>query len=83
MEGKYLLSRGIIILAAVALVAGCTGPRPSSEEAVRKALSVGTKSSVQDYVLGPTDVVQVSVWRNPDLSISVPVRPDGRISVNW
>lgn len=34
-----------------------------------------------DYVVGPEDVVQVVVWQNPDLSVTVPVRPDGRISV--
>jgi len=33
-----------------------------------------------DYVLGPGDQIQVFVWRNPDLSATVPVRPDGRIS---
>jgi len=32
------------------------------------------------YVIGPMDVVNIVVWRNPDLSMSVPVRPDGRIS---
>lgn len=33
-----------------------------------------------DYVIGPGDQLQVFVWRNPDLSTTVPVRPDGRIS---
>ena len=33
-----------------------------------------------DYVLGPGDMIQIFVWRNPDLSATVPVRPDGRIS---
>jgi polysaccharide export outer membrane protein len=33
------------------------------------------------YLIGPDDVVQVVVWKNPDLSVTVPVRPDGRISV--
>ena len=32
------------------------------------------------YVIGPLDTVNVLVWRNPDLSGVVPVRPDGRIS---
>lgn len=34
----------------------------------------------QEYVIGPNDVIQVFVWRNPDLSVTLPVRPDGRIT---
>lgn len=33
-----------------------------------------------DYVVGPGDVIQVFVWRNPELTVTVPVRPDGKIS---
>jgi polysaccharide export outer membrane protein len=33
-----------------------------------------------DYIIGPGDVVQVFVWRNPELSVTVPVLPDGKIS---
>ncbi|HFD80009.1 MAG TPA: sugar ABC transporter substrate-binding protein [Gammaproteobacteria bacterium] len=35
----------------------------------------------EDYKIGVDDQVQVSVWRQPDLGITVPVRPDGKISV--
>ncbi|RMH05975.1 MAG: hypothetical protein D6704_08370 [Nitrospirae bacterium] len=34
-----------------------------------------------DYIIGPQDVLEISVWRNPDLSRQVIVRPDGRISL--
>ncbi|HYG63918.1 MAG TPA: polysaccharide biosynthesis/export family protein [Thermoanaerobaculia bacterium] len=33
------------------------------------------------YAIGIGDVVEISVWKNPDLTTTVPVRPDGRISV--
>jgi polysaccharide export outer membrane protein len=33
-----------------------------------------------DYLIGPGDTLQIFVWRNPDLSVTVPVRPDGKIS---
>lgn len=33
-----------------------------------------------DYIIGPGDTIQVFVWRNPELSVSVPVRPDGKVS---
>ncbi len=34
----------------------------------------------RDYVIGPGDSLQVFVWGNPDLSSTVPVRPDGKIT---
>jgi len=33
-----------------------------------------------DYHIGPLDTINVIVWRNPELSMSVPVRPDGKIT---
>ena len=33
-----------------------------------------------EYTIGVDDQVSINVWRNPDLSISVPVRPDGKVS---
>ncbi|HLT25196.1 MAG TPA: polysaccharide biosynthesis/export family protein, partial [Zeimonas sp.] len=32
------------------------------------------------YIIGPGDTLNIVVWRNPELSSSVPVRPDGRIT---
>lgn len=71
----------IATLVAVALSAGCAAPTASSPEAINRALTVDTTTSVDEYILGPTDTVRVSVWRNEDLSITVPVRPDGKVSV--
>jgi polysaccharide biosynthesis/export protein len=34
-----------------------------------------------EYLIGPGDSLQIFVWRNPELSVTVPVRPDGRISI--
>ena len=34
-----------------------------------------------DYVIGPGDSLQIFVWKNAELSTTVPVRPDGRISI--
>lgn len=33
-----------------------------------------------DYIIGPGDTLQVFVWRNPELTVTVPVRPDGKVS---
>lgn len=39
-----------------------------------------TTSSSPEYIIGPGDTLQVFVWRNPELSVTIPVRPDGKIS---
>ncbi len=37
-------------------------------------------SADYNYIIGPGDNVNIVVWRNPELSMSVPVRPDGKIT---
>ena len=34
-----------------------------------------------EYLIGPEDVLDISVWKNPELSRKVPVRPDGKVSL--
>jgi len=34
-----------------------------------------------DYVIGPQDVVRIDVWKEPDISRTIPVRPDGKLSL--
>lgn len=38
-------------------------------------------AAADEYLIGVDDMVQVSVWRNPELGVTAPVRPDGKISV--
>lgn len=38
-------------------------------------------ASDRDYQIGPEDVLDISVWKNPELSRTVPVRPDGKVSL--
>jgi polysaccharide export outer membrane protein len=33
-----------------------------------------------DYLIGPGDTISIMVWRNPEVSMAVPVRPDGKIT---
>lgn len=55
------------------LLAGCaTSSYPPAPAAAANA--------EYNYVIGPGDAVNIVVWRNPELSMSVPVRPDGKIT---
>lgn len=62
-----------VVAISAMIVAGCASAPPPVAE--------GSPPVFNEYLLGPGDTVQVFVWRNPELSVTVPVRPDGRISV--
>ena len=70
------MSRQLIVMLLAILLAAC-----ASGGGVAEAPPAPDQAPVEDYAIGVDDVVQVSVWRNPELGITVPVRPDGRISV--
>ncbi|MEO8444285.1 MAG: XrtA/PEP-CTERM system exopolysaccharide export protein [Gammaproteobacteria bacterium] len=63
-----------LALAAIA-VAGCATGKSSKVVA-----SAPPVMPTDEYVIGPGDTVQVFVWQHPEVSVSIPVRPDGRIS---
>ena len=52
-------------------------PKAKGAEADTAAAPESTGSQ---YIVGPGDTIQIFVWRNPELSVTVPVRPDGTIS---
>lgn len=65
---------GLVAGLALALV-GCANKIPNAEKLA--APSPGK----YEYVIGAGDSLNIFVWRNPELSRTVPVRPDGKISV--
>jgi polysaccharide export outer membrane protein len=52
----------------------------SVQAAEAPAAAPGAASIGPDYLIGPGDSLQIYVWQNPDLSVTVPVRQDGRLS---
>jgi polysaccharide export outer membrane protein len=51
---------------------------PPSSQAESPAPATNDLSN--SYIIGPGDTIQVFVWRNPELTTTVPVRPDGKVS---
>ncbi len=72
------LLRSLIVLSIFTLLAACGSTGKVSPEDLPPAPALSEKP---EYRLGDGDMVKVSVWKNPDLSVEVPVRPDGFISV--
>lgn len=69
---SFFSGRGLVLAAVVMLVAACTGRE--------LAPTITEEQATPDYLIGAGDNLSVFVWRNPELGISLPVRPDGKIS---
>ena len=71
--------RGLLVAGVTALtLSGCVGAgRPELPPA---AFVAGQEQPGEEYVIGPLDQLNIFVWRNPELSSKVQVRPDGRIT---
>ncbi|MGQ0384053.1 MAG: XrtA/PEP-CTERM system exopolysaccharide export protein [Gammaproteobacteria bacterium] len=65
---------------AVAFSAGAQQEAPPPAEAPPVAVAAPQPATTSDYIIGPGDSLQIFVWRNPELSVNVPVRPDGKVS---
>lgn len=76
MAAKQLSIRLTVLLLLVATLNGCSSSNIRSAGACPQELGTFSK-----YVIGPGDVLQIFVWRHEELSTSLPVRPDGRISM--
>ena len=74
---KYL--QYTLLLLTTGLMTGCFSTGGQLAEEYRPPEQPA--SETPQYRLGAGDIVSVSVWKNPDLSVRVPVRPDGYISV--
>ncbi len=64
---------GVVLLAGLS---ACAGGGPS----VNDWPGGSATPAVNEYIIGPGDRINVFVWRNEDISVTVPVRPDGKIS---
>jgi len=85
MHRRAILT-AIFLLAAHGVALASPQSKPEkAKEAQQASHSAANASAAQDseppYVIGASDVLDVNVWKEPDVTRSVPVRPDGKISL--
>src|SRR5437016_1287752 len=76
MKLGVLMGMGLL---AVAMLAQTSDVVKSEEAKADKASDEPASSA--DYVIGADDMLHISVWKEPDLTETLPVRPDGKISM--
>ena len=76
------IPRALLLFGCLVSVAmtGCAGGRSGGTELPPAAFVQANEGPGDEYVIGPLDQLSVFVWRNPELSAKVQVRPDGRIT---
>lgn len=75
LQSSSARAKGLLVaLCSTLLAAGCAAPGPD-------AGSLPAADEGYEYVIGPGDGLNIFVWRNPELSQTVTVRPDGKLSV--
>jgi polysaccharide biosynthesis/export protein len=73
---------GVLILSLSIMGSQLFGQDPGSKNDQKSnGNQPGTGTSDADYKIGPQDVIRIDVWKEPDISRTIPVRPDGKISL--
>jgi polysaccharide biosynthesis/export protein len=80
---KQLLHFALLlaVLTSLGLAQDATATKPAQPAATDNPPPSSTVVRPDSYVIGAEDVISVYVWKEPDMSKSVPVRPDGMISL--
>ena len=74
----------LLAMAGACAYAGTDGkgkPSRSDEKSRESAQTLEAKNQASDYIIGSEDVLAVNVWKEPEISKVLPVRPDGKISL--
>jgi polysaccharide biosynthesis/export protein len=77
---KNIAMRSMTTFLAMTLLLG-VGLAGQGEKESQEKPRAASPSVDANYIIGPNDVLDINVWKEPDISRRVPVRPDGKISL--
>jgi polysaccharide export outer membrane protein len=77
---KTMAIKTMVIVGTLAIIAGCAGAPNLPAQSSQNIDSVPS-ILVKVYKMSVGDQVKVNVWKNPELSITAPIRPDGKIAI--
>ena len=80
MRALHKSRLALAIGTSAAALAGCAGGSTGNSLPPASFVATDETASDQKYIIGAMDQLNVFVWRNPELSVKVQVRPDGRIT---
>src|SRR6266702_3764954 len=78
---KFATLMGMGLLTTAMLAQTSSAEKAYADKPSATAQAPEASSSDSDYVIGSDDMLRISVWKEPDLSETLPVRPDGKISM--
>ena len=75
-----IIFKRLVYLLTLLFIQGCVSDVyiPANSPIIK---TQSDQKTIKEYHIGVDDTVQINVWRNPELSVAVPVRPDGKISM--
>lgn len=76
---KRLLLQVLTFILSLQLCAGAWAQDPATAP-VGDSVAPAENKVAENYMIGPGDTIQIFVWRNPELTTTVPVRPDGKVT---
>jgi polysaccharide biosynthesis/export protein len=82
-EGGFMNPRIRMLLlpAALLCVQFAAAQEPSGQKPDTAAKPAAPAAVDSEYKIGPQDVLRIDVWKEPDITRTIPVRPDGKISL--
>jgi polysaccharide export outer membrane protein len=73
----------LMLIGSIALAQDAPAASPASDKTVSDKIATNSPNgqSAPEYIIGPDDVLHIAVWKESDLTATLPVRPDGKISL--